>query len=142
MRTAESKMETINGAPIIDVFLPTYRVEPEESDKFYPSVARDVAEKVVTSVVTAGGEEPAYDDREAQDMSLDISDRVREEVASVLKGSRFKIVVQTIIGQVADQGVRVASRCLWDPSTDNYAKYTYEGKNCFITVLIFALYTD
>ena len=135
-------METINGAPIIDIFLPTFRVEPEEQDKFYPSVARDVAEKVVYSVVNAGGEEPEYDDKEAQDMSLDISDRVREEMTKVLKGSRYKIVVQTIVGQVADQGVRVASRCLWEPSTDNYAKYSYEGKSCFITVLIFALYTD
>ena len=135
-------METINGAPIIDVFLPTYRVEPEEHEKFYPSVARDVAEKVVFSVINAGGDEPAYDDKEAQDMSLDISDRVREEMANVLKGSRYKVVVQTLIGPVADQGVRVASRCLWDPSTDNYAKYSYEGKSQFITVLIFALYTD
>ena len=128
-------METINGAPIIDVFLPTYRVEPEEHEKFYPSVARDVAEKVVFSVINAGGDEPAYDDKEAQDMSLDISVRVREEMANVL--SSIKLSCRHC-GQVADQGVRVASRCR-DPS-NNYAKYSYEGKSQFITVLIFALY--
>ena len=44
-------METINGAPIIDVFEPTYRIEAEEENKFYPSVARDIADKIVTSVL-------------------------------------------------------------------------------------------
>ena len=31
----------------IDVVLPTYRVEPEENDKFYPSVAKAVADRVL-----------------------------------------------------------------------------------------------
>jgi hypothetical protein len=136
-------METINGAPIIDVFEPTYRTEPEEQDKFYPSVARDIAEKVVTSVLAVTEEEGyTYDDRDSNDMSLEISDSVREKVAVALKGSRYKVVVQTVIGQIADQGCRVASRCLWDPSTDNYAKYNYTNKAMFCSVLIFALYTD
>ncbi|RYH29478.1 hypothetical protein EON65_08275 [archaeon] len=39
--------------------------------------------------------------------------------------SRFKVVVQTTIGQLHDQGIRVASRCLWDPTTDNYASCQY-----------------
>jgi hypothetical protein len=29
--------------------------------------------------------------------------------------------VQTTIGQLKDQGIRVGSRCLWDSTTDNYA---------------------
>ena len=38
---------------------------------------------------------------------------------------RYKIVVQATLGQMKDQGVRVASRCLWDTSVDNYASVTY-----------------
>lgn len=41
--------------------------------------------------------------------------------------SRYKIVVQTTVGQMRDQGVRVASRCLWDPVTDNYASCYYSN---------------
>ena len=136
-------METINGAPIIDVFEPTYRMEAEEENKFYPSVARDVAEKVATGVLASTDEEGyEYNDADANDMSLEISDTVREKLAEAIKGSRYKIVVQTVMGQVADQGCRVASRCLWDPSSDNYAKYNYSNKAIFCSVLIFALYTD
>jgi len=53
-------------------------------------------------------------------------------VADKLKKTRFKIVVQTTIGQMRDQGIRIASRCLWDPTTDNYAScsYTNVSRNC------------
>ena len=40
--------------------------------------------------------------------------------AESLQKARYKVVVQTVIGQLKDQGIRVASRCLWDPNTDNY----------------------
>lgn len=33
---------------------------------------------------------------------------------------RYKVVVQTAIGEMKGQGIRVASRCLWDMETDNY----------------------
>ena len=55
---------------------------------------------------------------------------------------RFKVVVQTVIGQMKDQGIRVASRCLWDTSTDNYACCEYKNQELFCNVMIFAMYTD
>ena len=38
---------------------------------------------------------------------------------------RYKIIVQVTLGQMKDQGVRVASRALWDTATDNYASVEY-----------------
>lgn len=38
---------------------------------------------------------------------------------------RYKIIVQGTIGQLRDQGIRIASRCLWDVSTDNYTSVSY-----------------
>ena len=88
-------------------------------------------------------------------------------VADHLSKSRYKIVVQTTLGQMKDQGIRVvrprryqssrclvtsrvflthcpsvrvlcclvvwfqASRCLWDPSTDNYASAQYTNATIF-----------
>lgn len=59
-----------------------------------------------------------------------------------LSKSRYKIVVQTTLGQMKDQGIRVASRCLWDPSTDNYASAQFTNATIFCSVLVFALYMD
>jgi hypothetical protein len=131
-------METINGAPIIDIFLPTYRLEPGQEERFYPSRAKAIAEKVAAAEIG----EQQYNDEDAKIWSLNISDKVREELAASLSKSRYKIIVQTVIGQNANQGVRVASRCLWDPTTDNYASVTYKNQSLFCSIMIFATYTD
>jgi tctex1 domain-containing protein 2 len=133
-------METINGAPVIDIFLPTFRMEPGENERFYPSRARAIAEKVAAAEL--GQDDEPYNDDNAQQAALIISDKVREEVNASIDKSRYKIIVQTVIGQNADQGVRIASRCLWDPTTDNYVSATYTNATCFCNILVFACYTD
>lgn len=40
---------------------------------------------------------------------------------------RYKVVVQSTIGELKDQGVRIASRCLWDTANDNYASVSYKN---------------
>lgn len=83
-----------------------------------------------------------YDEDDAKEWSVAISDKVREAVTSKLHVPRYKIIVQTTIGQCNDQGVRVASRCLWNTDTDNYASTSFINKTLFCSVTIFALYTD
>ena len=130
---------TEDGQPVVFVYEPTFRVEPgNEEERFYPSRAREIAEKAAAQEIA----DQEYDDENSKIWSLNISDIVRKEVAESIPNSRFKVIVQTIIGQIADQGVRVASRCLWDPNYDNYAQCTYTNRSLFCTVLIFALYTD
>jgi tctex1 domain-containing protein 2 len=62
-----------------------------------------------------------FDEQEAKEWSLNIADTIRERVRQ-LNIPRYKVIVQVTIGQMLDQGVRVASRCLWDTATDNYAR--------------------
>ena len=52
----------------------------------------------------------------------------------------YKIIVQAVIGQVAGQGVRVASKCLWDEANDNYASFTYTSAHLFCTGMVFGIY--
>lgn len=33
--------------PYIDIVLPTFRLEPDESERFYPSVAKSIADNVL-----------------------------------------------------------------------------------------------
>ncbi len=39
----------------------------------------------------------------------------------------YKIVVQTVIGELSGQGVRVASKCIWNDTVDSYASFTYSN---------------
>lgn len=62
--------------------------------------------------------------------------------AAALNFPRYKIVVQSVVGQQKSQGVRVASRCLWDTEVDNFSTYTYTTDTLWATVMCFGLYTD
>jgi len=41
------------------------------------------------------------------------------------KMDRYKIAVQVLVGENKGQGLRVTSKCLWDPTVDNSASYTF-----------------
>ena len=45
---------------------------------------------------------------------------------------RYKIIVQVTLGEMKDQGVRSTSRCLWDPSTDNYASSSFKNVRTYV----------
>ncbi len=38
---------------------------------------------------------------------------------------RFKLAFQVVLGEIKGQGVRVASKCLWDPEFDNWASASF-----------------
>ncbi len=46
---------------------------------------------------------------------------------AALNYPRYKVIVQVVLGQNKQQGVRVASRCLWDTDADNFASFTYKA---------------
>ena len=78
-RIYESKAAMDNGHPTIDIVLPTYRTEPEEDEKFYPSKARAIAERVIAEELSG---QQVYDEEDAKTWSLNISDKVRDAVKS------------------------------------------------------------
>ena len=65
-----------------------------------------------------------YDHATAKQMAENLADQIKMAVKG-LNIPSYKIIVQTVIGEISGQGVRVASKCLWDDSTDNLASYTY-----------------
>ena len=55
---------------------------------------------------------------------------------------RYKIIVQTVIGQKFGQLLRLASRCLWDPKTDNMVSVNYETQDMIAVVTVYAVYLE
>ena len=67
-----------------------------------------------------------YDQKEAEKLAMDISTKIRESVKN-LNIPSYKIVVQTVVGEIGGQGVRIASKSLWDDKNDNWASYTFSN---------------
>ena len=59
-----------------------------------------------------------------------------------LEPGKHKLVVQVVMGALANQGLRVASKCLWDTNADNYASHTYTTDAFYCTALVFGCYNE
>jgi hypothetical protein len=53
---------------------------------------------------------------------------------------RYKILVQSVIGESKDQGFQFASKSLWDPETDDYSFGSFLNEHVFAAVGAWALY--
>ena len=115
----------------------TYRLEPKETDRFYPSKVRDIIRDIIEKHL----KDKEYDHAMAKTQSEKIADEIKAAVKNLNLPS-YKIVCQTVIGQLQGQGVRVASKCLWDEQNDNYASYTFTNPSLFCTGIVFGFYYE
>ena len=53
---------------------------------------------------------------------------------------RYKLFVQVVVAENKGQGLRVASRALWDPSTDVLASETHQTDNVVAVATCHAVY--
>ncbi|KAG5500422.1 hypothetical protein JKF63_03515 [Porcisia hertigi] len=111
---------------------------PRAGTKFsVPAVVRlikDVCEEMV-------GPERPYVYEEAQPLIKDLCAEIQHRAVR-LGYERYKLVTHATVAEAASQGMRVASRCLWDPETDNYASYTYSSQYIHITISVFGIYWE
>ena len=115
----------------------TYQLEPKEENRFYPSKVKDKIKEVVDAMI----KDKEYDQKEAEKLAIEISNRIRDSVKD-LNIPSYKIVVQTVVGEIGGQGVRIASKSLWDDKNDNWASYTYSNHSLFCTGMVFGIYYE
>lgn len=115
----------------------TYRLDPDPDRRFRPSrveaVMRDTLSEFLTDV--------EYDNTLGQRMSKLLSDTIKTRVKE-FKWTRYKVVVQVIIGENKTQDIRIGSRFLWNDSTDTYASTQFVNKSIFALAICFGVYMD
>jgi len=73
-----------------------------------------------------------YDPNQSVTRSKDLSTKILDMLKKC-GYPRYKFIVQVVISSTSGQGIRVASRFLWDPTTDNYASASF--KNVSISLI-------
>ncbi len=91
--------------------------------RFYPSIARNICESVTNEVLDG----KSWSGEEETVWTVQIADQVKARVKQEMAIPRYKIVVQVTLGEMRNQGIRVASKCLWDADSDNYASYSFQN---------------
>jgi len=119
------------------VMLPTYKMEPDLNKRFNVENVRRIA----TSTLQRHLKGVKYTDDSAMEHSQRLSDDIKRSVLA-LDIPRYKVIVQVTIGERKDQAIHVASRCLWDASTDNYASASFQNEHLWAVATVFGMYTD
>ena len=115
----------------------TYRIEPDNEYRFRPyRVQPKVLEVLVDRL-----KDKTYNAATVNELVKDVTKHVHQLMKN-FQLPRYKIIVQTVIGQKFGELLRIASRCLWDPKTDNMISVNYETKDMAACVIVYALYSE
>ena len=68
-----------------------------------------------------------------------IADTIRTRLKA-LGLPRYKYIVQVVIGENKGQGFRMATKCLWDQSSDDFAAEEYKNDNIFAIAVAYGVY--
>ncbi len=128
---------TQSSSPVIEYWEPSYRTRPSDASKFIPrpveAIIREVMERHLRSAI--------FDDAACKVRALELCSEIKERVKA-LNLPRYKVVLQSVLGEVKGQGAYIASRCLWDTETDNYAAFSMKNASLFCVIMVFGLYLE
>lgn len=113
----------------------TYQMEPEK--RFRPT---DI-EKLVFKVLEERLEDMTYDSEKCRFLVVSLANEIRHRVKQ-MGFARYKIVCIVDMGSVEEQGLRVASRCLWDKVQDSLGSATYKNESLFAVGTVFGVYHE
>lgn len=112
----------------------TYRLEPKM--KFPVIKVRKIVKDVLS---TLNGH--TYDPKESSFVSKLLSKRILDEVR-LLNIERYKIVCLMSIGSKSRQGLRIASRCLWNTEHDTFVTETLDKQSFYAIATVYAMYYE
>jgi hypothetical protein len=115
----------------------TYRMEPDNEYRFRPYRVQPKVLEVLMDRL----KDKTYDAATVNELVKDVSRNVHQLMKN-FQMPRYKIIVQTVIGQKFGQLLRIASRCLWDPKTDNMISVNYETQDMIAVVTVYAVYLE
>ena len=67
------------------------------------------------------------------------SDLIKTEIKE-LKLNRYKIIVQTYIGEQKNQGMSLVNKCFWDSQTDHVITEKYSNDVVFVVLVVYLVY--
>ena len=115
----------------------TYRMSPDEDRRF---VAMKV-EYVIKDVLESRLKNARYDPDKCSGLTKELCATIKEKTKQ-LQFDRYKLIAQVILGQDTDQSVQMASRCLWNSATDNFAAATFRNSSIYAVAVVYGVYLD
>ncbi|XP_057564769.1 dynein light chain Tctex-type 4 [Hippopotamus amphibius kiboko] len=116
---------------------PSYRTEPAPGERW--EAAR--AQQALEAALAAGVRDARYSGAEAGRLAREVCELVRVRLRE-LSPPRYKLVCNVVLGPRAGQGVRVASRALWDAARDGLVSAAVTNASLFVVATVHGLYCE
>ena len=113
----------------------TYILEPRRKFR-----AGD-AQKIIDQVLVQHLKDEKYEPNSSRQLAQTLAEMIKTSVKE-LNYERYKIVCMVTIGQMDEQGLRSASRCVWDENFDTFASGSYHNKSLFGVATVYAVYYE
>ncbi|KAI9138690.1 Tctex-1 family-domain-containing protein [Paraphysoderma sedebokerense] len=113
----------------------TYKMKP---DKKFPTEA---VRRLTEDILKKGLQNVSYSAEKVPELTKSLSNQILQAVKK-LEIPRYKLVAEVSIGEFKGQGIRVASRCVWDPNTDSYTSASYKNSTLFAVAIVFGAYFE
>uniref|UniRef100_A0A8C6VLM0 Dynein light chain Tctex-type 4 n=1 Tax=Naja naja TaxID=35670 RepID=A0A8C6VLM0_NAJNA len=115
----------------------TYKTQPDKDCRFNSSCTQQILESILASFFSDVRYNPANSGQLVQNLSDLVRSRVKD-----LTPPRYKLVCNVFLGQLANQGLHIASRSLWDVQNDSFASATFTNSSLFAVITVHALYYE
>ncbi|XP_036409654.1 tctex1 domain-containing protein 4 [Megalops cyprinoides] len=115
----------------------TYRTQPDEGCFFNVSQVQRVLQATLENYLSEGHYNPATCGR----LSQNLSDLMRVKTREITP-PRYKLVCLVVLGQHGNQGLQIASRCLWDTKSDNCAVAVFQNSSLFAVAMVHGVYCE
>ena len=113
----------------------TYRLEP--ACDFPKSQVRRIIEEVVTRHL----EGKTYSAQEANALTVDLANKIKQAVKAVLF-NRYKLIVFVLIGECHGTSAKFASRCVWNENFDTFVDHSYSNGSMYASCTAYGVYQE
>ncbi|RKP09933.1 flagellar inner arm dynein light chain [Thamnocephalis sphaerospora] len=110
-------------------------IRPNFTQKFRPAVAT----KIIQQVLQEQLRNATYDAETATATATQLADMIKTKMQE-LELSRYKYVVNVVIGENAGVGARMDCRCFWDADTDKIVQETFSNDSLYCVAVAFGAY--
>lgn len=113
----------------------TFQIRPPPSEKLRGSAVKEVLHAVLVEELAQFSYDSDTADKKVNSLAEVIRERLHE-----LSMSRYKFVVNVVLGEQRGGGIKVGARCLWDTDTDTAVSDTFLTETFFCSASVFGAF--
>ncbi|XP_068726934.1 dynein light chain Tctex-type 5-B-like [Montipora capricornis] len=114
----------------------------ENTYKMEPDICFSVAEvRAIILQHLQSLESQKYDAKLCRELAKAMSNSIMSDL-KMLECTRFKFVCTVTIGQNKGQGIRIASRSVWNTDSDRFVSESFRNESLFAVGVVFGVYKE